>query len=425
MWTHIHTTGRTIALAFVVAALGSGVRSGAEETLKVWQFRGVSPGKTTDRAVLADDRWGEPFDRGALASGQETWHYPLQGDEAILVIEKNVVQVVDVKLREGTALEDVLAAFRLRRADGSSGLPPAAKVGLPIPSDWQATPVEGARIVVFVDPTPPTPQARLLRFYARDAAAASIQNSLGMKLVLIPAGSFRMGSTESGAELEGAFQVPSGRFSDEQPAHAVNIARPFYMAAHETTVGQFRRFVDETKHTMKPQGAATARLTDKAEFAGGTWLKPGFAQSDKNPVVSVSWEDATAFCRWLSKKEGKTYRLPTEAEWEYACRAGTTSRFQFGDDPRGLVKVGNVLDLAAKRTYPQWPGALDANDGHVHTSPVGTFAPNRFGLYDMHGNVWEWCQDWYDAKYYAKSPASDPIGPARGDRRLFRGGCWY
>ena len=425
MLTQFPIAGRTIALLIAWAVLGSSVRVGGEESLRVWRFRGISPGATTDRAVLADDRWGEPFDRGALSSGQETWHYPLQGDEAVLVLEKNVVQVVDLKLRDGTQLKDVLVAFRLAEAGQGSALPPAAKVGLPTPSDWQATQIEGARIVVYVDPRPPTPMARLMRFYGGDAPPASIENSIGMKLALVPAGSFRMGSTESGADLEAIFQAPAGRFSDEQPTHAVKISRPFYMAAHETTVGQFRKFVEETGHTMRPQPAATARLSDKAEFAGGTWLKPGFAQSDKHPVVSVSWQDATAFCRWLSSKEGKTYRLPTEAEWEYACRAGATGRFQYGDDPRALVKVANVLDQAAKTAYPQWPSALDANDGHVHTSPVGSFTANRFGLYDMHGNVWEWCQDWYDAKYYSKSPAGDPIGPARGDRRLFRGGCWY
>jgi formylglycine-generating enzyme required for sulfatase activity len=197
------------------------------------------------------------------------------------------------------------------------------------------------------------------------------------------------------------------------------------MAIHEVTVGQFRQFIQETGHKMKAQSAAAGRLTDKAEFAGGTWVKPGFPQSDSHPVVSVSWEDAVAFCRWLSKKEGREYRLPTEAEWEYACRAGTTTRYHNGDDPESLVKVANVLDVTAKSKYPSWTSALSASDGYAHTSPVGSFQPNAFGLHDMHGNVWEWCQDWYDVEYYSKSPASDPPGPKTGDRRLFRGGCWY
>ena len=131
-----------------------------------------------------------------------------------------------------------------------------------------------------------------------------------------------------------------------------------------------------------------------------------------------------AFCKWLSGKEGKTYRLPTEAEWEYACRAGTTTRYYSGDDPETLAKVGNVEDAAANLKFPHWTNAIKASDGYVFTAPVGKFKPNAFGLYDMHGNAWQWCSDWYDAKYYAKSPADDPTGPDTGDGRVIRGGSW-
>jgi sulfatase modifying factor 1 len=138
----------------------------------------------------------------------------------------------------------------------------------------------------------------------------------------------------------------------------------------------------------------------------------------------VSWNDAVAFCKWLSKKEGKSYRLPTEAEWEYACRAGTTTRYSSGDDFETLAKVGNVADATAKAKFPDWSWAIAASDGYVFTAPVGKFNPNAFGLYDMHGNVWEWCADWYGDEYYAASPADDPMGPASGAGRVFRGGGW-
>ncbi len=108
-------------------------------------------------------------------------------------------------------------------------------------------------------------------------------------------------------------------------------------------------------------------------------------------MVNVSWNDAVAFCKWLSKKEGNTYRLPTEAEWEYACRAGTTTRYYSGDDPETLAKVGNVADATAKAKFPDWKYTIKASDGYVFTSPVGSFQPNAFGLYDMHGNAWQWC----------------------------------
>ncbi len=142
-------------------------------------------------------------------------------------------------------------------------------------------------------------------------------------------------------------------------------------------------------------------------------------------MVNVSWNDAVAFCKWLSKKEGKTYRLPTEAEWEYACRAGTTTRYYSGDDPETLAKVGNVADATAKAKFPDWKYTIKANDGYVFTAPVGKFKPNAFGLYDMHGNAWQWCADWYGAEYYATSPADDPTGPDSGDDRVLRGGSWF
>lgn len=140
----------------------------------------------------------------------------------------------------------------------------------------------------------------------------------------------------------------------------------------------------------------------------------------------MSWNDAVAFCEWLSRKEGRTYRLPTEAEWEYACRAGTTTAYQHGDDPEDLVLVGNVADgtfKAFKAKFPQRT-TINARDDYIFTAPVGKFRPNDFGLHDMHGNVGEWCADWYDAKYYANSPSADPAGPSSGAFRVCRGGSW-
>jgi len=146
-------------------------------------------------------------------------------------------------------------------------------------------------------------------------------------------------------------------------------------------------------------------------------------QAISHPVMNVSSYDAVAFCAWLSKKEGRTYRLPTEAEWEYACRAGTTTRFYHGDDVEGLAKVGNVADAAAyKKRSCSW--GIASNDGYAFTSPVGSFLPNDFGLYDMHGNAEEWCAEWYAADYFESSPTDDPTGPTSGSYRVYRGGGW-
>ena len=150
-----------------------------------------------------------------------------------------------------------------------------------------------------------------------------------------------------------------------------------------------------------------------------SWRNVGFEQTDDHPVVCVSWNDAVTFCKWLSKKESKSYRLPTEAEWEYSCRAGTTTRYYSGDDPETLAKVGNVRDAAFEAKYPWYKGTTKASDGYVFTAPVGRFKPNAFGLYDLHGNAWQWCSDWYGEEYYAKSAVDDPTGPDSGEVRCF------
>ncbi len=157
-----------------------------------------------------------------------------------------------------------------------------------------------------------------------------------------------------------------------------------------------------------------------------TWQDPGFHQTDEHPVVWVRWIDAVAFAEWLSRREGKTYRLPTEAEWEYACRAGMTTRYFCGDDPEGLAEVGSVTDGTLKAELPErTTTTIAAQEGFAYTSPVGRHRPNAWGLYDMHGNVDEWCWDWYDKDFYKSSRVDDPAGPLEAEYRVFRGGSWF
>jgi len=269
--------------------------------------------------------------------------------------------------------------------------------------------------------------------------SAEITNSIGMKLVLIPAGEFKMGSGESAEATAAFFNKTYGEdllkadfFKDEHPQHRVRITKPFYLGTYHVKRGQFRQFVADSGYKTDAENGVGYKGAfgwdpDKKAFNLSekySWRNVGFEQSDEHPVVNVSWNDAVAFCKWLSKKEGKTYRLPTEAEWEYACRAGTTTRYSSGADPETLAKVGNVADAAAKAKFPDWTWTIKANDGYVFTAPVGKFKPNAFGLYDMHGNAWQWCADWYGAEYYAKSPADDPTGPDTGAARVLRGGSW-
>jgi formylglycine-generating enzyme required for sulfatase activity/type 1 glutamine amidotransferase len=264
-----------------------------------------------------------------------------------------------------------------------------------------------------------------------------LTNSIGMKLTLIPAGEFLMGGGESAEEVAAFFNKTYGThmqalwWDDEHPQHRVRITRPFYLGTRHVTRGQFRRFVEATGYKTdaekaEKKGASGFNAeTSKIEFNEGySWRNVGFPQTDEHPVVCVSWNDALAFCEWLSRKEGQTYRLPSEAEWEYACRAGTTTRYSSGDDPETLARVGNVADAAAKARFPGIWSTINASDGYVFTAPVGQFRVNAFGLYDMHGNVWQWCADWHDERYRAASPADDPAGPAFGKYRVRRGGSW-
>jgi sulfatase modifying factor 1 len=215
----------------------------------------------------------------------------------------------------------------------------------------------------------------------------------------------------------------------EQPSHRVRITRPFYLAANEVTRGQFRRFVRSTGYKTvceRPGGKGVGfdKTTGRFKTDGKyNWHNTAFGQEDTHPVVNVTWRDAMAFCTWLTWQEGRVYRLPTEAEWEYACRAGTTTQFSSGDDPESLATIANVADESAKTTFPKWQ-TMKARDGYVFTAPVGSFRANAFGLFDMHGNVREWCGDWNADDYYAKSPETNPQGPSAGTIRIFRGGAW-
>jgi formylglycine-generating enzyme required for sulfatase activity len=238
----------------------------------------------------------------------------------------------------------------------------------------------------------------------------TITNSLGTELIFLPGGEFQMGSP---AEEE-------GRRDDEGPVHSVTISRPFYLATRETTVRQFRIFTESSHYKTEAEESGQGALEwdavkgDWQQRPECRWKNPGWLQDNDQPVVCVSRRDAEAFCYWLSMKESRTYRLPTEAEWEYACRAGSAKPFASGDR------------LTADRAHFRNPGHLPARDAarRSGTAAVGTTTTNPWGFFDMHGNVWEWCADYYSSSYYRESPAVDPTGPKNGSYFLARGGSW-
>lgn len=257
-------------------------------------------------------------------------------------------------------------------------------------------------------------------------------NSVGMNLVRLPATDYMMGSLKQEMDwLRLTFRKTwrDGHkqwFQDEMPLHPVRMPRPIYMGATEITVGQFRQFVADTKYKTDAEKGDGGMVFSKKEdrwvpTKGMKWDSVPWKIADDQPVVFVSWNDAQAFCKWLGRKEKRTYRLPTEAEWEMACRGGAAwVRYPWGNHLPG-DSDDNFGDGNSK--LPE--SMTTINDGYEFVSPVGSYPPNGLGLYDMGGNVMEWVQDYYDRNYYDSSPIENPQGPSVGSSRVNKGGNWF
>jgi len=247
-----------------------------------------------------------------------------------------------------------------------------------LPAGWTAQ----KRTVTTVSPTGET--QKLIKYYT---------NSIGMKFVQIEPGEFMMGSSQTAAEVARLADDPHDKkkleawCADEHPRHKVQLTSRFLMAATEVTQSQYKAVMGES---------------------------PSYFKEENSPVEQVSWNDAVGFCKALSKRDGVTYRLPTEAEWEYGCRAGTTTPFYTG----ATINTGQA-NYNGNYTYGNGRKGVYRHK----TTPAGGFPANPWGLYDMHGNVWEWCQDGYDSEYYGKSPENDSLAP-KGFSLVLRGGSW-
>jgi formylglycine-generating enzyme required for sulfatase activity len=246
------------------------------------------------------------------------------------------------------------------------------------------------RIEELLELTPHDEVMRRLHATVPWQPGTEVVNSIGMKLMLIKPGSFRMG----------AAQGEQGWQHYEGPVHAVEITRGFYLGAYPVTQEQYQKVTGTHPSRFRKVNGCDTRLF---------------------PVENISWEEALTFCRKLSelpgeRQRGRRYRLPTEAEWEYACRAGGDSQpFHFGGS-----LVWTQANFDGRHPY----SGSGRGDFLGRTSAVGSYPANVWGLYDMHGNVWEWCADWFDERYYRTSPRRDPQGPDRGEARVLRGGSW-
>ena len=237
----------------------------------------------------------------------------------------------------------------------------------------------------------------------------------GPEMVLIPPGRFQIGCAFIGGCDAGGV-----------PEHDVEFEAPFGLSKYEVTRGQFARFVQSTGYGTegeRDQGCRTwADGWERDSYR--TWKHPGFSQTDSHPAVCVSWDDAVAYTQWLSDETGKLYRLPSDAEWEYAARAGSAANFRYEDDQSKLCNTGNVADRTVQQRYLSWSIVADCFDNYVHTAPVGQFRANDFGLSDMHGNVREWVQDCRNLNYENMPP--DGSAWMSGDCRVRaqRGFSW-
>jgi len=256
-------------------------------------------------------------------------------------------------------------------------------------------------------------------------------NALGMEFVRVPAGEFLMGTSEAEIKaLIARFGEVRSKVAAEKPRHRVRITRSFLMGRFEVTVGQFGRFVEAAGYKTDAERGGGSKVFGADDTwekkPKANWQNRGFKQTKAHPVVCVSWNDAREFIQWLNgadtrKPKGWTYRLPTEAEWEYAARGAQRREYAWGGKWDGTR--GNFAD---KRSGVMWADQT-ADDGHARTAPVGSYSPkgdSPFGVSDMTGNAWEWCQDWFDEGFYQRSPVDDPVNTKKGKKRVERGGSW-
>jgi len=236
-------------------------------------------------------------------------------------------------------------------------------------------------------------------------------------MVVIPRGVFMMGSTTGDA--------------DETPVHSVTISE-FRIGSFEVTYKQFSDFVEQSGYRTDAEKTGYSHIftTEWTTQNGITWRDneqghPRGTTDMLKPVCHVSWNDAMAYCAWLSKKTGKNYRLPTEAEWEYAAGNGTRhSRFSWGDKIPDAKKKSLLPELKSEKVVVCSSKLEKDKNDCFNADDVGTYLPNDFGVYDMSGNVWEWCGDWYGVDYYSKSAGLNPRGPVSGFNRVIRGANW-
>ncbi len=233
-------------------------------------------------------------------------------------------------------------------------------------------------------------------------------------LVVVPPGEFLLGSPEE----------EEGRFPDESPRRRIVLRDPVAVGKYPVTRGEYARFVADAGYAARTECQGYAGETELQRKWRFSWRDPGFPQTDREPAVCIGWNDAKAYVAWLSARTGRRYRLPSEAEWEYAARGGTVTARWWGEGADDGCDAANGADLTAKDRFTDWTVA-NCRDGYRFTAPVGAFRPNGFGLYDTLGNVWQWVEDCFNDGYDDEPPDGAPRLTGDCRRRMMRGGAWH
>jgi formylglycine-generating enzyme required for sulfatase activity len=352
------------------------------------QQRGEDPDPRDDVYALGVI-WYQMLTGDLLAGAAADWRDEIEnkgvGEGELRLLGACLSSKAEKRPANAAVLAEELA--RLRAADWPPMEPPPQPIAMLPP--LVSSPSSAAPTVLNPKPKRIVPPSRAL--------PGQLTNLIGMKFVLIPAGSFVMGSPTDEA----------GRGADEGPQHEITISRPFYLGVYPVTQQQYERVMRTNPSHFCRSGR-------------GKELCKDIIDPHTLPVERVTWGNAVVFCRKLSEwpeeqRLARKYRLPTEAEWEHACRGDSLQPFHLG-------LTLSSTDANFDGNYPY--GAAPRGAFLKRTSPVGSYPSSSAGLYDLHGNVWEWCLDWYGEHYYVESPAEDPTGPATGDRRVVRGGCW-
>ncbi|MGO9004561.1 MAG: SUMF1/EgtB/PvdO family nonheme iron enzyme [Beijerinckiaceae bacterium] len=414
----------------------------------------IALGDVHDEVLKTSNREQEPFIYGALGGGTLAL---VPGKAEPLPADPESAARADYALAEkiGTVsgwdaflahhaigiLADLAKAERQKLAEGhpvqSESKPEGGGFwswlkGKPAADTPTAEPQQKIAAALPVPPPPvvtgPCGGAVLASLGSRAAAPLSAREECALKpkdefkecancppMVVVPPGSFTMGSPAS----------EPGRFDNEGPQHVVSFAKPFAVGKFQVTRDEFAAFVNETGYD-----SGSPCWTFAEGRSNRSWRNPGFAQTGSHPATCLSWNDAQAYAAWLATKTGKTYRLLSEAEWEYVARGqtqpGKYPRYFFGDDEKDMCRYGNGADQTAKEKVPGAQGwtVVPCNDGYAYTSPVGSFQPNAFGLYDMAGNVLQWVEDCSADTYQGAPTNGSAMTTGDCSRRVLRGGSW-